>query len=49
VASWRHPGGQFDAGINFKHYVEIFQVKGPLNNSASAAGTSSDRAWPSRL
>ena len=23
VASWRHPGAQADAGINFKHYVEI--------------------------
>ena len=25
VASWRHPGAQADAGINFKHYVEIAQ------------------------
>jgi alkanesulfonate monooxygenase len=23
VASWRHPGAQADAGINFKHYTEI--------------------------
>ena len=23
VASWRHPGAQADAGINFKHYAEI--------------------------
>src|SRR5947207_7943721 len=23
VASWRHPGAQADAGINFQHYVEI--------------------------
>ena len=23
VASWRHPGSQADAGINFQHYVEI--------------------------
>jgi FMN-dependent oxidoreductase (nitrilotriacetate monooxygenase family) len=26
VASWRHPGAQADAGINFKHYVEIAQT-----------------------
>jgi N-acetyl-S-(2-succino)cysteine monooxygenase len=26
VASWRHPGAQADAGINFKHYVEISQT-----------------------
>ena len=23
VASWRHPRAQADAGINFRHYVEI--------------------------
>jgi N-acetyl-S-(2-succino)cysteine monooxygenase len=26
VASWRHPRAQADAGINFKHYVEITQT-----------------------
>src|SRR5215204_3472883 len=26
VASWRHPQSQADAGINFKHYVEIAQT-----------------------
>jgi alkanesulfonate monooxygenase len=26
VASWRHPKAQADAGINFKHYVEIAQT-----------------------
>ena len=26
VASWRHPGAQADAGINFQHYVEIAQT-----------------------
>ena len=26
VASWRHPQAQADAGINFKHYVEIAQT-----------------------
>ena len=26
VASWRHPSAQADAGINFKHYVEIAQT-----------------------
>src|SRR3954468_3816990 len=26
VASWRHPNAQADAGINFKHYVEIAQT-----------------------
>jgi alkanesulfonate monooxygenase len=26
VASWRHPGAQADAGVNFKHYVEIAQT-----------------------
>jgi alkanesulfonate monooxygenase len=26
VASWRHPTAQADAGINFKHYVEIAQT-----------------------
>src|SRR5262245_550065 len=26
VASWRHPNAQADAGINFKHYVEITQT-----------------------
>jgi alkanesulfonate monooxygenase len=26
VASWRHPGAQADAGINFKHYVEVTQT-----------------------
>jgi FMN-dependent oxidoreductase (nitrilotriacetate monooxygenase family) len=26
VASWRHPDAQADAGINFKHYVEIAQT-----------------------
>src|ERR1700710_164381 len=26
VASWRHPQAQADAGINFKHYVEITQT-----------------------
>ncbi len=26
VASWRHPRAQADAGINFKHYVEIAQT-----------------------
>jgi FMN-dependent oxidoreductase (nitrilotriacetate monooxygenase family) len=26
VASWRHPGAQADAGINFRHYVEIAQT-----------------------
>jgi N-acetyl-S-(2-succino)cysteine monooxygenase len=26
VASWRHPKSQADAGINFKHYVEIAQT-----------------------
>jgi FMN-dependent oxidoreductase (nitrilotriacetate monooxygenase family) len=26
VASWRHPGAQADAGVNFKHYVEITQT-----------------------
>src|SRR5262249_57724533 len=26
VASWRHPDAQADAGINFKHYVEITQT-----------------------
>ena len=26
VASWRHPGAQADAGINFKHYIEIAQT-----------------------
>src|SRR6185436_14181541 len=26
VASWRHPGAQADAGINFQHYVEITQT-----------------------
>jgi len=26
VASWRHPDAQADAGINFKHYVEITQA-----------------------
>jgi FMN-dependent oxidoreductase (nitrilotriacetate monooxygenase family) len=26
VASWRHPKAQADAGINFKHYVEITQT-----------------------
>jgi alkanesulfonate monooxygenase SsuD/methylene tetrahydromethanopterin reductase-like flavin-dependent oxidoreductase (luciferase family) len=26
VASWRHPEGQADAGINFQHYVEITQT-----------------------
>lgn len=26
VASWRHPGAQADAGINFKHYAEIAQT-----------------------
>jgi len=26
VASWRHPGAQADAGINFRHYVELAQT-----------------------
>ena len=26
VASWRHPKAQADAGVNFKHYVEIAQT-----------------------
>jgi FMN-dependent oxidoreductase (nitrilotriacetate monooxygenase family) len=26
VASWRHPDAQADAGVNFKHYVEIAQT-----------------------
>ena len=26
VASWRHPGAQADAGINFKHYIEVAQT-----------------------
>jgi len=26
VASWRHPRAQADAGINFKHYVEMTQA-----------------------
>jgi N-acetyl-S-(2-succino)cysteine monooxygenase len=26
VASWRHPRAQADAGINFRHYVEITQT-----------------------
>jgi alkanesulfonate monooxygenase len=26
VASWRHPKAQADAGINFKHYVEVAQT-----------------------
>ena len=26
VASWRHPGAQADAGVNFKHYIEIAQT-----------------------
>src|SRR5262245_59704880 len=26
VASWRHPDAQADAGINFKHYVELAQT-----------------------
>src|ERR1700743_464453 len=26
VASWRHPGAQADAGINFQHYIEIAQT-----------------------
>ena len=26
VASWRHPQAQADAGVNFKHYVEIAQT-----------------------
>jgi N-acetyl-S-(2-succino)cysteine monooxygenase len=26
VASWRHPQGQADAGINFKHYAELAQT-----------------------
>ena len=26
VASWRHERAQADAGINFKHYVEIAQT-----------------------
>src|SRR5215813_10378531 len=26
VAAWRHPDAQADAGINFKHYVEITQA-----------------------
>src|SRR5262249_62163901 len=26
VAAWRHPDAQADAGINFKHYVEITQT-----------------------
>jgi FMN-dependent oxidoreductase (nitrilotriacetate monooxygenase family) len=26
VASWRHPRAQADAGINFKHYVELAQT-----------------------
>jgi hypothetical protein len=26
VASWRHPKAQADAGINFRHYVEIAQT-----------------------
>ncbi len=26
VASWRHPQSQADAGVNFKHYVEIAQT-----------------------
>ena len=23
VASWRHPGADADAGVNFKHYVRL--------------------------
>ena len=26
VASWRHPDAQADAGINFRHYVELAQT-----------------------
>src|SRR6185295_10241547 len=26
VASWRHPDAQADAGINFKHYVQLAQT-----------------------
>src|SRR5262249_2176135 len=26
VASWRHPRAQADAGINFRHYVQITQT-----------------------
>ena len=26
VASWRHPGAQADAGINFRHYADITQT-----------------------
>jgi FMN-dependent oxidoreductase (nitrilotriacetate monooxygenase family) len=26
VASWRHPEAQADAGVNFRHYVEIAQL-----------------------
>src|ERR1700730_5595319 len=26
VAAWLHPGSQVDAGVNFKHYVELAQA-----------------------
>ena len=26
VASWRHPGADADAGVNFKHYVRLAQT-----------------------
>src|SRR5262249_45812338 len=26
VASWRHPDAQADAGVNFRHYVELAQT-----------------------
>lgn len=25
IAAWRHPGAQADAGVNFRHYVELAQ------------------------
>ena len=26
IASWRHPLGQADAGVNFPHFVEMVQI-----------------------
>ena len=40
VASWRHPGAQADAGINFKHYVEIAQTA-----ERASSGQLSEPLW----